>query len=289
MSGSATNLESKVRGAPLLKLSWTAVLLLAAGVTAAGCLVAWALDGGPAVYYALGLLGVAVLGARLTLEMMSEAVPREASGAAGELSGRSQRRLDEALGAAVDVDALKPERVVALVGHSQSGKTEIAERLAASYPSQVAYASCGAFVRAIARERGDLTNKYQLDAFGDELVEELGPRRFIEEVLEHTHGDVNAPLLLLDDVYHQSVLEALSEHLPDTERVGVTRPGGSELTPYTVDTWADDGPLDRAVVELFKATPPTITIHGAIDDEEIARSVEELSGKLGLNPARANS
>jgi hypothetical protein len=140
----------------------------------------------------------------------------------------------------------------------------------------------------MAKERGVVTKtKAELDAFGDALVGELSPPIFLEKVLEHITGNVSAPVLLFDDIYHRGVLAAIDDRLDDAITVVVTLPGLGLLRWLGIGAAAEDGPLDQEAVELIKDLKPAVKIHGARDKSDIPRRAAELSKRLGLEPVPA--
>jgi hypothetical protein len=181
-----------------------------------------------------------------------------------------------------DAAGLAPSRVIVLSGHSASGKTRIAERLHADNPSW-AWASCGAVVKAEAARRGGEMSPKETNELGQKLVEELGGERFLSEVLANATIPSGASTLIIDDVYHAEVFDAIKkrwQHLqfvtvgwPDSMRrqsSGIQDRQLGEVYPV------GSNPLDAAVDELAAQHKPEIALERARTDDEIADRTRQI-------------
>jgi len=180
-------------------------------------------------------------------------------------------------------EQFSPQRVIALAGHSGSGKTAIAKRLVAEHPDW-ARISCGEFVRAVAEQRGLSLELPVTHPLGQQLVEELGPERFLEEVLKLAAVSPDANKLVIDDIYHVGVFEALRRRWTSLQFVPVDLPeslrrqvfesrGLSEEEVEEVEGSALDREADR-LLEIYGHGVPRLA--GASDAAEVGRRSREL-------------
>lgn len=227
--------------------------------------------------WAFGILvsGAGVVAGLLYLAQTARPATREKI-AVGVASARS----DDA-----NFSGLHPERVIAVSGHSASNKSRIAAELKRTRPDW-AYSSCGRFVREEAEKAGRVGDLLETHNFGIELVEKLGPKAFLDAVLKSAEGPDNATTLIIDDIYHPSVYQALQEHwdhlsfvfvdLPESARRAVARERG--LDPDEVDK-IERHPLDQLANELKSQYEP-IKVEGAASEAEIAERAAELESAI---------
>jgi chloramphenicol 3-O-phosphotransferase len=198
----------------------------------------------------------------------------------------------EALGLGIDrgerprpLGTLHPKKVVILSGHSRSGKSKIADALSLAHPDW-AFVSCGAFVRAEADRRGlDPEKRDVTDRLGLSLVKTLGGAGFFDAVLEHANTPPDAETLIIDDVYHLAVFEAIEQRWDHLAFVKVNVPKSMERAlerpsaPQELET-VDERELDNAAEEIERVRPPTHEVIGARDDDiaAVQRGAEQVSG-----------
>lgn len=181
----------------------------------------------------------------------------------------------------VGVGAFSPRRVVVLSGRSRSGKSLIAAQLA-EQPGW-ARASCGEYVIARAKELGippQLPNTHEL---GQQLVEKMGGKDFLEAVLDFAQIPADAESVVIDDVYHVAVFEALRERwqgltfttvdLPESVRRSLLHEQG--LDDEQVDQ-LEGSPLDQAVERLEREYTPEIRLTGAASPAETDAAIREI-------------
>jgi predicted metal-binding protein len=154
---------------------------------------------------------------------------------------------------------LHPKRVFEISGHSGVGKSQIAHAVLADHPDW-AFASCGELVKREAKRQGIPMDLLHTHALGQRLVESWGGSRFLDEVLAHARVPVDAETLVVDDVYHLAVAEALQGRwghlrfafvdLPDAMRERVIASRG---VPGDQVKDVERSPLDRAAEELLRA------------------------------------
>ncbi len=181
-----------------------------------------------------------------------------------------------------DASGLAPERVLVLSGHSSSGKTSIAEHLAKEHPDW-AWASCGAFVKSEAERRGLTSGRVATNELGQQLVDELGGEKFLDAVLAHTNIPPGAATLIVDDVYHVEVFDAIKRRWGHLKFVTVDLTDSMRRQLWREEGRTDDevaaleaSPLDEAVSRLAARHRPQATLDGARTDQEIAARTREI-------------
>jgi adenylate kinase family enzyme len=102
-----------------------------------------------------------------------------------------------------------PARLAAIAGRTRAGKTTLTDALSAAlgWPST----SFSAYVRATAADRGLPEERRTLQDLGAEMIEETGPRGFVEGALAHADLDPRDGPLLIEGARHVRVWEALRE------------------------------------------------------------------------------
>ena len=97
--------------------------------------------------------------------------------------------------------------VIAISGRAGSGKRPLAHALATDlgFP----HASFGAYVRAVAAERGLSATRRDLQDLGDQLISEFGWDGFCRRVLEHAGVVPGQGPVVIDGVRHEEILDAL--------------------------------------------------------------------------------
>jgi len=258
--------------------------LLAGGlVVAAGALVGSVNDWSTGALWGVAVAATVVAGVVFAVPAVLRAPSiRATTPARGEEYARVSigARVGEAAG-----DEHAAERVLVLSGHSRSGKSTIAERLIARQPGWTR-ASCGEYVRAQARELGIEPTLPNTHALGQRLVEQMGGEGFLQAVLDHARIPSEAHSLIVDDVYHVAVFEALrgrwpsvrftSVDLPESIRRSLLREQG--LDDEQVER-IEDSPLDHAVEQLEREYPPERRLTGAArpaDADTALREIGEL-------------
>lgn len=181
-----------------------------------------------------------------------------------------------------DRGELSPKLVLVLSGHSRSGKSTIAEALIAQQP-EWARASCGGYVRARASELGVALTLPDTHALGQRLVEQMGGKGFLEAVLDHAQIPSGAQSLIIDDVYHVAVYEALRERwqslrfttvvLPESIRRNLLHEQG--LDDEKIDQ-LEESPLDQAVEQLERQYTPEIRLTGAANVADAGVAIREI-------------
>jgi hypothetical protein len=249
-------------------------VFLAVAISLAGCLLVRALDLASGAYLAVALIATLGGGSVFAARMVAEA-PAE---------GPARFRVPKALKSLTRLVAgipTTPTLLLALTGPSRSGKTEIAAAIAAHH-GDWARASFGGFVRAEARRRGmPLDDRRVTDQLGDELVKKLGAKVFVRKALKEAGVSINAPRLLVDDVYHEEVMRALRKRWGSAISVKVNRIETMEPVPYT-----EQSALDQEADKLVHDLPPEIEIDGATHEDANKRG-EELLEKVDLRLAAA--
>lgn len=174
-----------------------------------------------------------------------------------------------------DYAELSPSRVIVLSGHTASRKTEMAQRLHEQHP-EWAWASCGAFVKAEASRRGISTSdRAETDQLGQRLVEELGGSGFLDAVLEHAALPPHSETLLIEDVYHAAVFEAINERWGHMRFVSIDIP---ESMRQREGSSGDirESTLDRELQTLLDEHQPERTIPAAEDESQVVERTKEL-------------
>ena len=255
------------RGAGRSLLSYGQPLLVTATVAVVGGLVAWALGWGSGAYFAIAVLAASAGGWIVTRRMLTES--RGARSEADSLVPMPTGARGQSMSIATDENQV----LVALVGHSRSGKTEIAQWVANHHPDW-AWASCGGFVLAEAKQQGVPDGHREMtDKLGNELVSQLGPEVFAERVLASAEIPAGSRLLLVDDIYHESVWKALAQNrTPITVQVKSLEP---DLT--------EESFLDREAARLLSDVHPALQITGTGRGSE--ESGRELIEKVEANLA----
>jgi hypothetical protein len=186
----------------------------------------------------------------------------------------------------LDLGELSPEVVLVLSGHSRSGKSTIAQALTAQQPGW-ARASCGEYVRARARELGVPPALPDTHALGQQLVEQMGGKGFLQAVLNHAQIPSGAGSLIIDDVYHVAVFEALRDRwqglrfttvdLPESVRRSLLHEQG--LDDRQVEE-LEESPLDHAVEQLERQYTPEIRLTGAASAADADVAIGEIGALL---------
>jgi adenylate kinase family enzyme len=98
---------------------------------------------------------------------------------------------------------------VVIAGGTRAGKTTLTDALAETlgWPST----SFSAYVRATAADRGLPEERRPLQDLGAAMIEEMGPRRFVEGALAYAHLDPRSGPLLIEGARHVATWEALRE------------------------------------------------------------------------------
>ena len=288
-------------------------LLVGAAVIIVGVIIGQASDWSIGALWAIGLAGalVAGLGYAVPAARRAPRLPkRTASSPSGALgdprtavstlasdpprspvkTGDAQRDSALTVGLPVgpvhkDHAGLEPERVLVLSGHASSGKSNIAEHLAKEHPDW-ALASCGAYVKEEARKRGVAATLPATNELGQHLVDELGGEHFLGEVLAHSNVPVDATTLVLDDVYHVEVFDAIKRRWDHLKFVTVSLPDSMRLELWREQGRTDEeieelerNPLDAAVANLAAHREPEARINGARNQDEVlerTRQIDEL-------------
>jgi hypothetical protein len=240
------------------------------------------------IYWALGLLCV-LAGLSIYLVRLTRAAPRLQRGKQAPTSGETTIALGVAMGSAkeekLETAGLHPQRVLALGGPTAVGKSLIADELKKAHPNW-AYASCGKFVVSQAKKQGKGKDLLATHEFGAELVETLGAERFLEQVLEHADGPPDADTLIVDDIYHDEVLQALEnrwDHLyfagfKVREPVHVAMLHGRGLDDSGVQA-IEKSPLEQQGEALIAKYKPDL-YDGAATEAEARERSKELSAAL---------
>ena len=275
------------------------VLLPIAGVvivSLAGALVGGALDWGAGAYWAVFVVA-GVVGTLLMARGAVMHAPRRTDRPAlrdavrERRTARSRRDRQTHLAIGINVSAgersageLQPRKVIALAGPSGSRKSSIAEYSAGRHGGW-ARASCGAYVRSVAREKGIPDDPLWTHDLGQQLVEELGGRGFLDAVLAHASlksDDVDT--LLIDDIYHLEVFDALKERWDQLRFVAIDLPPEMRrrvmedrgVPPEKVDE-LEHSKLESSAVELLRVHGKDLDhLQGAVTQDEVAARSREL-------------
>jgi hypothetical protein len=282
-------------------------LLIGAAVIIVGALVAQANNWSTGAIWTLGVAGalIAGLGYAIPAARRAPRLPKRAddanSGVLQERPSVAIRQQSEPDPSAVSAEptnaltlgmpvepaqkdefGLAPDRVLVLSGHSSSGKTGIAEHLAREHPDW-AWASCGAFVKGEAKKRGLPPTLPATNALGQQLVDELGGEKFLTEVLEHSKVPPSATTLIVDDVYHVAVFDAIKRRWGHLRFVTVSLPESMRRQLWREQGRSDEevaaleqNPLDQAATELVAHRQPEVKIDGARNEQEIVERTREI-------------
>jgi hypothetical protein len=181
-----------------------------------------------------------------------------------------------------DADGLAPKRVIVLSGPPVSGKTRIAEKLHSEHLDW-GWASCGEFVKAEAKRRGTDTSRLETDKLGQQLVNDLGGEQFLSAVLTNSTIPSDASTLIIDDVYHAEVFDAIKRRwghldfvtvgLPDSMRRQLLR---KQAVPDAEVQASKANPLETAVSHLAAQHRPEMVLEGAQTEDAITERTREI-------------
>jgi hypothetical protein len=288
-------------------------LLVGAAVIIVGVIIGQADDWSTGALWALGLAGALIAGLGYAIPAARRA-PRLArhtanssGGALGDPRATASRLDSDRPGSSVesgdaerhsaltvglpigplhrDHAGLAPEHVLVLSGHASSGKSDIAEHLVKEHRGW-ARASCGDYVKEEARKRGVAATLPATNELGQQLVDELGGERFLGEVLAQANVPATATTLVLDDVYHVEVFDAIKQHWDHLKFVTVSLSDSMRRELWREQGRTDEeikdlehNPLDAAVTNLAAKREPEARIEGARNEQEIlerTRQIDEL-------------
>jgi hypothetical protein len=237
-------------------------------------------------YWGLGLLCV-LAGLSVYLVRLTRAAPRVERGGQPATAGQTAVEVGMAVGAEKEKQetaGLHPRRVLALGGSTAVGKTLIADEIKRAHPDW-AYASCGKFVIHEAEKEGKegLVATHQ---FGVELVESLGAENFLERVLEHADVPPGADTLVVDDIYHDEVLQELKKRWDHLMFAGFQVPENVHVA-ILHDRGLDEGgveeieksPLEKQGEALIAKYRPVV-YEGAETKAEARKRSKELTKAL---------
>ncbi len=255
-----------------------APIVCAAGVLLAGVLVGKANHWSTGAYWAIGLGASLIAAFGYTMPDLLRAPKREKATIVGLADGETQLPEKLSLGMPVEAQSdyaeLAPSRVIVLSGHTASRKTEIAKRLQEQHPDW-AWASCGSFVKAEASRRGvDADSRVETDQLGQCLVEELGGAGFLDAVLKHAALPRHPETLLIEDVYHAAVFEAINDRWRHMQFVSIDIPASMRQRGAGP---SGDSTLDRELQALLDEHQPECTVPAAEDESQVAERTEELN------------
>lgn len=260
-----------------------APLIVVAAIIAVGAVVARTNDWSTGALWALAVAAAIVAGAVFAVPAALRAPSLRTTDAPADDDPTSVT-----IGARVTDDHadLSPQRVLVLSGHSRSGKSTIAQALIAQQP-EWARASCGEYVRARARELDVPLALPHTHALGQRLVEQMGGKGFLEAVLDHAQIPPGAQNLIIDDVYHLAVFEALRERWPGLRFTTVELPESIRrdllhqqgLDDQQVEQ-LEESPLDHAVEQLEHEYTPEIRLTGATSADDAGVAIREISELL---------
>lgn len=263
-----------------------APLMVVGAVIVVGAVLARANDWSTGALWALAVTATIVAGAIFAVPAALRAPSLRATA-----SPAGDERASLTIGARVtddqaDLGELSPQRVLVLSGHSRSGKSTIAEQLIAQQP-EWARASCGEYVRACARKLGVPSTLPETHALGQRLVEQMGGKAFLEAVLHYAQIPSGAQSLIIDDVYHVAVFEALRERwqglrfttvdLPESLRRRLLHEQG--LDDEQVEQ-IEESPLDQAVAQLERQYKPEVRLTGAASPADAGMAIREIDELL---------
>jgi hypothetical protein len=257
-----------------------APIVFAAGVLLAGVLVGKANHWGTGAYWTIGLGASMIAAFGSTLPGLLRAPTR------GEIAmvdvGRDEAQLPKTFSVGVPVEAqsdlaeLAPSRVIVLSGHTDSRKTEIAKRLHEQNP-EWAWASCGAFVKAEASREGISTaDRAKTDQLGQRLVEELGGPGFLDAVLKHAALPPHPETLLIEDVYHEAVFEAINDRWDHMQFMSIAIPESMHQRGTGSSGENHESALNSELRTLLDEHKPDTTISPAENESQVAARTKEL-------------
>jgi hypothetical protein len=257
-----------------------APIVFAAGVLFAGVLIGKANHWGTGAYWTIGLGASLIAAFGYTLPGLLRAPKR------GEIAmvdiDRDEAQLPSTFSVGMPVEAqsdpaeLAPSRVIVLSGHTDSRKTEIAERLHEQHP-EWAWASCGVFVKAEASREGISTaNRAETDQLGQRLVEELGGPGFLDAVLKHAALPPHPETLLIEDVYHEAVFKAINNRWDHMQFMSIDVPESMRQRGTGSSGEDHESALDRALRTLLDEHKPDTTIPAAEDESQVDERTKEL-------------
>lgn len=252
----------------------------AAGILIAGVLIGKANHWGTGAYWTLGLGAGLVAAFGYALPGLLRAPKRGQSMNASH--DDAETRLPEGIALGMPVEAqsdyseLAPSRVIVLSGHTDSRKSEMAERLHEQHPDW-AWASCGSFVKAEASRLGMSTgNRMKTDQLGQRLVEELGGPGFLDAVLDHAALPPNPETLLIEDVYHEAVFEAINHRWDHMRFMSIDIPESMRQRSAEPSAGSQESALDSELRTLLDEHKPDVTIPAAEDESQVAERTKEL-------------
>lgn len=104
-------------------------------------------------------------------------------------------------------------RIIGFCGQTGAGKTSVVRELAHLLGGEVV--SFGSYVRAEALRCGKEIDRLTLQTFGQNLIDEYGYERFVQQVLPSSRLEQNV-LILLDGVRHVDIWQAVQGLLPQS-------------------------------------------------------------------------
>jgi hypothetical protein len=256
-------------------------------VLVAGVLIGKANHWGTGAYWTIGIGASLIAAFGYTLPGLLRAPKREKAtmvdldGDEAQLPHKEAQLPGEfSLGIPVEAQSghaeLSPSRVIVLSGYTASRKTEMAQRLHEQHP-EWAWASCGAFVKAEASRRGiNTADRAETDQLGQRLVEELGGPGFLDAVLKHAALPRHPETLLIEDVYHAEVFEAIKKRWGHMRFLSVDIPESMRQRDARSSGEIRESTLDRELRTLLNEHQPERTIPAAEDESQVAERTAEL-------------